>query len=149
VWKHSYARFCGFLLLVCEKFGLESLRGRFAVLVFYPGDDTPVCTKQLCAIRDDWAAFKRLGAAVFGINGQGPDSHGQFAAKFKLPFPLLVDRGWRTCRAYRAGWGIVFRTVYVVNPAGRIVFAKRGRPSTAEIRAAIEGLPTQTATATS
>jgi peroxiredoxin Q/BCP len=118
---------------------LESLRGKPAVLVFYPGDDTAICTKQLCAIRDDWSAFKRLGAAVFGINGQGADSHGRFAAKFKLPFPLLVDHHWRMCRAYRAGWGIVIRTVYVLGPTGLVIYAKRGRPSTAEILAAIEG----------
>jgi len=118
---------------------LDSLHGKPAVLVFYPGDDTAICTKQLCAIRDDWAAFKRLGAAVFGINGQGADSHGKFAAKFKLPFPLLVDHGWRMCRDYNAGWGLILRTVYVLSPDGRIVYAKRGRPSTAEILAAIEG----------
>ena len=118
---------------------LASLRGKPVVLVFYPGDDTAVCTKQLCEIRDDWAAFKRLGAAVFGINGQGTGAHGKFAAKYRFPFPLLVDHGWITSRAYGAGWGIVRRSVYVIGQDGRISYAERGKPSTAEILAAIEG----------
>lgn len=118
---------------------LENLRGRPVVLVFYPGDDTPVCTKQLCEVRDDWAAFQRLSAAVYGINGQGAKAHGKFVAKYKFPFPLLIDRGWKVSRAYRAGWGIVRRTVYVVAPDGRVAYAKRGKPSITEILSAIEG----------
>jgi len=118
---------------------LESLRGRPVVLVFYPGDDTPTCTQQLCEIRDDWSAFQRVNAAVFGVNGQGAGAHGKFVAKYKLPFPLLVDEGWRMCRDYAAGWGLVRRTVYGIDARGRIVYAKRGKPSTAEILTAIEG----------
>jgi thioredoxin-dependent peroxiredoxin len=118
---------------------LAALHGRPVVLVFYPGDDTPICTKQLCEIRDDWAAFERLGAAVYGVNGQGASAHSRFVSKCKFPFPLLVDGGWHVCREYRAGWGVVRRTVYVIGPDGRIVYAKRGKPSIAEILAAIEG----------
>src|SRR6187399_2495056 len=86
---------------------LKSLKGKPVVLVFYPGDDTTICTKQLCEIRDDWAAFKRLGAAVYGVNGQGAEAHGKFAAKYRFPFPLLVDQGWEMSKAYHAGWGVV------------------------------------------
>lgn len=118
---------------------LAGLRGKHVVLVFYPGDDTPTCTKQLCEIRDDWAEFRRLGAAVYGVNGFGANSHGKFVAKFQFPFPLLVDRGWSMARAYHAGWGVVRRTVYVIGPDGRIVYGKRGKPPVAEILAAIEG----------
>jgi thioredoxin-dependent peroxiredoxin len=118
---------------------LKSLKGKPVVLVFYPGDDTAICTKQLCEIRDDWAAFKRLGAAVYGVNGQGADAHGKFAAKYKFPFPLLVDKGWQMSRAYNAGWGFVRRTVYVIGPDGRILYAQRGKPSTADILSAVEG----------
>lgn len=118
---------------------LESLRGRPVVLVFYPGDDTPTCTQQLCEIRDDWSAFQRVNAAVFGVNGQGAGAHGKFVAKYKFPFPLLVDEGWRMCRDYAAGWGLVRRTVYAIDAKGRIAYARRGKPSTAEILAAIEG----------
>lgn len=119
---------------------LTSLKGRPVVLVFYPGDDTTICTKQLCEIRDDWSAFKRFGTAVYGINGQGADAHGKFAAKYRFPFPLLVDSGWATCRNYRAGWGFVRRTVYVIGPDGRIAYAERGKPSTADVLSAIESL---------
>jgi peroxiredoxin Q/BCP len=118
---------------------LKALKGKPVVLVFYPGDDTTICTQQLCEIRDDWAAFKRLGAAVYGVNGQGAEAHGKFAAKYKFPFPLLVDHGWEMSKAYHAGWGFVRRTVYVIGPDGRILYAKRGKPSTAEILSAIEG----------
>lgn len=118
---------------------LAGLKGKPVVLVFYPGDDTTICTKQLCEIRDDWAAFKRLGAAVYGVNGQGANTHGKFSAKFKFPFPLLVDSGWEMSRAYHSGWGLVRRTVYVIGPDGRIAYAQRGKPSTAEILSAIEG----------
>ena len=116
---------------------LKALKGKPLVLVFYPGDDTTVCTQQLCEVRDDWAAFQRLGAAVYGVNGQGANSHGKFAAKYKFPFPLLVDSGWGMCKAYKAGWGFVRRTVYVIAPDGRICYAERGKPSIAEILAAI------------
>ena len=119
---------------------LAGLKGKAIVLVFYPGDDTSICTQQLCEIRDDWAAFKRLGAAVYGVNGQGSNAHGKFSAKYKFPFPLLVDSGWEMSRAYNAGWGLVRRTVYVIGPDGRIAYAQRGKPSTAEILSAIEGI---------
>src|SRR5688572_21703991 len=117
---------------------LQSLKGKPVVLVFYPGDNTYICTKQLCEIRDDWAAFKRLGAAVYGINGRSAASHKEFAAKHKLPFPLLVDKGWEVSMKYRAGWGLIRRTVYVLGPDGRILYAQRGKPSTAEILSVIE-----------
>ena len=125
---------------------LKNLAGKPVVLVFYPGDDTAICTAQLCEIRDDWAAFQRLGAAVFGVNGQGAKSHGKFAAKFRFPFPLLIDRGWETSKTYRAGWGLIRRTVYVIGHDSRIAYAKRGKPSTAEILTAIEGCQPKKAT---
>ena len=107
---------------------LAGLRGRHVVLVFYPGDDTPTCTRQLCDIRDSFEALERTGAAVYGVNPFGEKSHAAFRAKFKFPFPLIVDRGMRIMRAYRCGRLIVTRTVYVISPEGRIVFAERGKP---------------------
>jgi peroxiredoxin Q/BCP len=119
---------------------LSNLKGKPVVLVFYPGDDTAICTKQLCEIRDDWKSFQSHHAVVYGVNGQGSETHGKFSAKYRFPFPLLVDQGWLTCKQYNAGWGLVRRTVYVIGPDGRIAYAQRGKPSTAEILAAIEGL---------
>ena len=72
------------------------------LLVFYPGDDTPVCTRQLCDYRDNLAAFRDLGVDVLAINPQGLDSHESFAKKHDLPFPLCADEDKAVCGAYGA-----------------------------------------------
>ncbi len=105
---------------------LADLRGRPVVLLFYPGDGTPKCTRQLCELRDSYGPLSASGAAVFGVNPFGARSHAAFRAKFSFPFPLLVDEGRRIMRAYRCGRFIVARTVYVVGADGRIAFAQRG-----------------------
>jgi peroxiredoxin Q/BCP len=105
---------------------LADLRGRPVVLLFYPGDDTPTCTRQLCELRDSYGELSASGAAVFGVNPFGTRSHAAFRAKFSFPFPLIVDAGRRIMRAYRCGRFIVARTVYVVGADGRIAFAQRG-----------------------
>ena len=114
---------------------LSALRGKSVVLVFYPGDDTPGCTKQLCEFRDQWAAAKGCGVNVFGVNPQGAKSHAKFREKFKLPFPLLVDRGRKVAALYHANGLIVKRTVYLVGPDGVIRFARRGKPAPEEVLA--------------
>ncbi|HUK19408.1 MAG TPA: peroxiredoxin [Bryobacteraceae bacterium] len=114
---------------------LSSLRGRSVVLVFYPGDDTPGCTKQLCEFRDSWEAAKARGVAVFGINPQGVQSHAKFRGKFHFPFPLLVDRGQQVAALYHAKGLIVKRTVYLIGPDGAIRFARRGKPAPEEVLA--------------
>ena len=82
-----------------QQVNLASLRGRRAVLFFYPQNDTPGCTEQACAIRDVWAEFKEL-AAVFGVNNDTPENHQRVIARLALPFPLLCDEGNRIARAY-------------------------------------------------
>ncbi|MBL8028380.1 MAG: peroxiredoxin [Fibrobacteres bacterium] len=110
----------------------------YVVLVFYPGDATPVCTKQLCAIRDDFASFKSKNAVVFGVNPGGADSHKSFVAKHSFPFPLLVDEGKKVSKLYGCDALIMIqRTVYIIAPDGKIIYAKRGNPSTEEITTAI------------
>src|SRR5579872_3608668 len=86
---------------------LTQLRGRNVVMVFYPGDDTPGCTKQLCEFRDDWSAAHGHGIEVFGVNPQGPQSHQKFRSKYRLPFPLLVDSGQKVAALYHANGLIV------------------------------------------
>ena len=115
---------------------LSDFRGKNVVLVFYPGDDTPTCTKQLCEFRDAWADAKKSNTAVFGVNPWSEGSHVKFRAKYKLPFPLLVDKGQRVGSLYRASSLIVRRTVYLIGPDGRIRYAERGKPDPAAVLAA-------------
>jgi peroxiredoxin Q/BCP len=127
-----------------EPFRLSDYRGkRPVVLVFYPGDDTYLCRKQLCEIRDSFEGLTSAGAAVFGLNPFSAESHRRFTERARFPFPLLVDDGLLTARAYQCvlGWGplsMVWRCVYVVGPDGNIAWAKSGKPSPAEI---MEHLP--------
>jgi peroxiredoxin Q/BCP len=114
---------------------LSKLRGKNVVLVFYPGDDTPGCTKQLCDFRDTWARAREQGVAVFGVNPQSARSHQHFRGKFQLPFPLLVDKGRHVAKLYQASGLIVKRTVYLIGPDGVIRFARRGMPQPAEVLA--------------
>src|SRR5581483_310830 len=91
---------------------LSGLRGRDVVLVFYPGDDTPGCTKQLCEFRDGWSQAEARGVAVFGVNPQSAEKHKKFRGKFAFPFPLLVDKGQKVGELYHTRGLIVKRTVY-------------------------------------
>jgi peroxiredoxin Q/BCP len=112
------------------------MRGRQVALIFYPGDDTPGCAKQLCQFRDSWEAARARGIEVFGVNPQGASSHGRFREKYHLPFPLLVDEGRKVAALYHAGGPIVRRTVYLIGPDGSIRFARRGMPSPGEVMGA-------------
>ena len=121
---------------------LSSFRGaQNVVLIFYPKDQTPGCTKQLCTASADSAAFASAGVAVFGVNGDGAASHERFIAKYQLAMPLLIDPRLNVAKAYDAvvGFGpikIVNRTVVGIDRAGRIAFYERGMPDTATILAA-------------
>jgi len=122
-----------------KEFRLSSLRGRKnAVLVFYPGDMTPGCTMQLCAIRDDWSKFIKADTAVYGLNHGDADSHQRFVKAHGFPFPLLVDKDKKVSAKYGAvhlffGRKIIKRTVVGVDKQGKIVFLKRGMPKDTDI----------------
>jgi peroxiredoxin Q/BCP len=117
---------------------LSALRGKYVVLVFYPGDSTPGCTRQLCQLRDSWESARARGVEVFGVNPQSAASHAGFRSHHKLPFPLLVDAGRTVASLYNANGIIVKRTVYLIGPDGVIRFARRGMPSPEEVLAAVE-----------
>jgi thioredoxin-dependent peroxiredoxin len=119
-----------------HKVSLSALRGRNVTLVFYPGDDTPGCTKQLCQFRDQWSKVRERGVQVFGVNPQSAAKHDRFRQKYHFPFPLLVDEGQKVAALYHANGLIVKRTVYVIGPDGKIRFGKRGMPDPAEVLAA-------------
>ena len=99
---------------------LSAQRGAPVVLAFYPGDDTPVCTKQLCSYQDDLGVLTGLGAVLWGISAQDVDSHERFAAKRGLTFPLLADTDKRVHALYGAKglMGLPKRAVVVVDAQG-------------------------------
>ncbi len=112
---------------------LAELRGRNVVLVFYPGDDTAVCRKQLCEFRDAWDPARNI--AIFGVNPQSAASHKRFREKFRFPFPLLIDKGRRVAALYHANGLMVKRTVYLIGPDGVIRYSRRGKPQVEEVLA--------------
>jgi len=115
---------------------LTKLRGSNVVLVFYPGDDTPVCRRQLCEFRDGWEKAKARNTQVLGVNPQGEASHMKFREKYHFPFPLLVDKGQKVAALYHADGLFIKRTVYLIGPDGVVRYAKRGKPDPAEVLAA-------------
>lgn len=115
---------------------LSKLRGQNVVLVFYPGDDTAICRKQLCEFRDQWERARAQNVLVFGVNPGSAGSHLKFKEKYRFPFPLLVDAGQKVAGLYHANGLLVKRTVYLIGPDGVIRYAKRGKPDPAEVLAA-------------
>jgi peroxiredoxin Q/BCP len=116
----------------------EKLAAGPVVLIFYPGDSTPGCTKQLCTVRDDRAQYADAGLTVFGVNNGGPDSHAKFITKHGLGIPLLVDKDFAVATNYDSvvGFGplrLTNRTVVGIGKDGRVAYYKRGMPSTSEI----------------
>lgn len=109
---------------------LDALRKeRWAVLYFYPKDDTPGCTKESCDFRDLNKRFHQAGAVIVGISPDGISSHQKFVAKFTLPFPLLSDEGSKVATAYdvwkeKSMYGRTYmgieRTTFLISPDGRI-----------------------------
>ncbi|MEM1080815.1 MAG: peroxiredoxin [Pseudomonadota bacterium] len=83
-----------------QVFTLSEHRGQRLLLVFYPGDNTPVCTAQLCDYRDGIEVFDGLGVQVVGISADDTESHRQFRAQHELPFVLLSDNDLRVAEAY-------------------------------------------------
>jgi len=83
-----------------ETVRLKDLRGQKVVLYFYPKDDTPGCTKEACAFRDAFAAYKKRNIKVLGVSVDSEASHKKFAIKYKLPFTLLADTDHAISDAY-------------------------------------------------
>ncbi len=110
-----------------EKRSLKEFRGKWAILYFYPEDDTPGCTTEACGFRDVSEKLTGLNAVVLGISPDSTGSHDKFARKFSLPFTLLADPTKDTLRAYGA-WGKklaygkeyegVIRSTFLIDPEG-------------------------------
>jgi peroxiredoxin Q/BCP len=108
---------------------LSRYRGKWVLLYFYPKDDTPGCTKEACAIRDNFPDFKKLKIQVFGISTDSVKSHKKFADKYTLPFTLLSDEKKEVVEKYGV-WGKkkfmgreymgTFRTSFLIDPDGKV-----------------------------
>ncbi|NTU68806.1 MAG: thioredoxin-dependent thiol peroxidase [Chlorobiaceae bacterium] len=83
---------------------LESYRGRKVLIYFYPKDDTPGCTKEACAFRDNLPNFEKTGVEVLGVSVDGEKAHRKFADKYQLPFRLVSDEAKQIVEAYGV-WG--------------------------------------------
>jgi peroxiredoxin Q/BCP len=101
-------------------FRLADYRGRWLVLAFYPGDFTPVCTRQFCSYRDAADRLDELDAEVVGVSPQSLESHERFRAKHGLTVPLLADPERGVIRAYGVlgRGGMVRRSIFIVDPDG-------------------------------
>ncbi len=105
-------------------FTLSAHRGERVVLLFYPGDETPVCTKQFCSYRDRAEDMSALPATVVGISAQDVGSHQAFTASHGLTVPLLADVGAKVAKAYGVHAPVIGtrRAVIIVDEVGRVAF---------------------------
>lgn len=105
---------------------LADFRGRWVALYFYPKDDTPGCTKEACAFRDNIFAFDELDAIILGVSLDDVASHAEFAEKYSLPFPILADTEKAAATAYgvyrkMVGFEMASRESFLIDPNGNIV----------------------------
>ena len=132
-----------------RQYSLDDYAGRPVVLVFYPGDDTPVCTKQLNTYNNGLEQFTELGAQVLAISAQDVGSHERFSSKHGFEFPLLADPDKVVAAAYGTLGPIGFprRSVFIVDGDGIVRYAHRAiagltyRP-VSELVGVLERLPT-------
>jgi peroxiredoxin len=110
-----------------RSYSLSSFKGTTVVVVFYPGDETPVCTKQLNSYNNELSAFDEVGAQVLAISSQDVESHEQFAAKYGFKFPLLADVDKTVAGLYGTVGPLGFprRSVFVVDAQGIVRYAHR------------------------
>ena len=110
-----------------NSWSLSNYIGRTVVLLFYPGDNTPVCTAQLCSVRDHWSEYQATGAEVVGISTDTVESHKGFAKKNQLPLRLLSDADRKVSETYdMKSWlpGRSARGVVVIDGEGKIAYHK-------------------------
>jgi len=113
------------------------------ILAFYPMDDTPGCTKEMCAFSSDLTDFEKLDTAVLGISCDSLESHKNFAGKFSLKQPLLSDQDGKVGRLYgtvREGKSTANRVLFVIDKKGIVRHIFEGMPTNAELIKVVEGL---------
>ena len=106
------------------RFRLSDHRGDRVVLLFYPGDFTPVCTKQFCSYAERADDMSALGATVVGISAQDIDSHTKFVNEKGIPVPLLADPDKKVAKSYGASAPMVGtrRAVFIVDEEGKVAY---------------------------
>jgi peroxiredoxin Q/BCP len=117
------------------------------VLIFYPRDETLICTKQLCEVRDSKARYAQYNTLVLGVNPGTLEEHQQFAQKNQYDFPLVTDSEGKIRKQFDVSQPFLSmkllgmlqeRIVFVVGKSGKILYARKGNPPTHEILQAIE-----------
>jgi len=104
-----------------KQWKLSDQRGKVVVLLFYPGDETPICTRQMCSVRDRWGDYAATGAQVVGVSTDSVESHEKFADNHQLPLRLLSDVDGQVANLYGARSlipGKVARSVFVIDANG-------------------------------
>jgi peroxiredoxin Q/BCP len=101
---------------------LGKVRGKPAVVYFYPKDETPGCTREACAFRDVFDQYAQRGVTIFGVSGDSSESHQEFSAKHRLPFPLVSDADGNIARAYGVSttFGMASRVTFLIGQDGRV-----------------------------
>jgi peroxiredoxin Q/BCP len=104
---------------------LAQYHGKWVVLYFYPKDDTPGCTTEVCTFRDDVAKLHKQNAEVLGVSLDDVKSHEQFAEKYHVPFPLLSDNSQSTAKAYgvlatHLNFTYARRETFLIDPQGKV-----------------------------
>jgi thioredoxin-dependent peroxiredoxin len=130
------------------RFRLADHRGERVVLLFYPGDFTPVCTKQFCSYAERADDMSALGATVVGISAQDIDSHTKFVNEKGIPVPLLADPDKKVAKSYGASAPVVGtrRAVLIIDEEGKVAYKHMHTlgldfQTVDEIKEALETLP--------
>ena len=119
--------------------------GQKVLMIFYPGDDTPGCTAQLCGVRDVYATFQKLGVTVVGVNPASAESHLKFITKHQYPFGIIVDED-KSIREKFGTVGSFFgkpttrRSVFLIDTDGKCIYRFFGMQDNAKIFELLEGL---------
>lgn len=124
-----------------QQVSLQQYKGKYVVMVFYPMDNTPGCTVQLCSLRDTVKAFYAANTAILAVNAGGVASHQRFADRQDFPFPLASDSGSKTANAYgvNRSFGMAnARTVFIISPFGKVIFSEEGMPTPETLLEAIK-----------
>ena len=108
-----------------KQHALKDYRGKWLVLYFYPRDESPGCTEEACAFRDDLNQITELGAQVVGVSVDDTSSHAEFAKKYHLPFPLLADKTTETADRYGSLMNLIVikvarRYTFLIDPQGNV-----------------------------